>query len=79
MNFLDRLWQKLSGEPPLHPIDRQMAKRWVKERLKIMYPELRHDPRALEEAYQSLTLEARPGAGKGGQALFEVILPGRLD
>jgi len=79
VNFIDRLWQKLSGEPPLHPIDRQMAKRWVKERLKKMYPELRNDPRALEEAYQSLSLEAHPGSGKGGDAMYEVILPGRLD
>ena len=56
-----------------------MAKRWVKERLKVLYPELRADPRALEAAYRDLSLEALPGAGEGGEALFEVILPGRLD
>lgn len=66
-------------QPPLQPIERAMAKRWVKERLKRMYPELRSDPRALEEAYQSLSLEPRPGFGKGGTMMFEVILPNYLD
>ncbi len=79
MNILDFLRAKLQGEPPVHPLDRRMAKRWVKERLKVLYPELRADPRALEAAYRDLSLEALPGAGEGGEALFEVILPGRLD
>lgn len=65
--------------PPVNAVERAMAKRWVKERLKKMYPELRADPRALEAAYQSLSLEPRPGAGKGGGMMFEVVLPGRLD
>ena len=63
----------------MHPVERRLAKRWVKERLKKMYPELRADPRALEAAYQALRIEAHAGAGEGGEALFEVILPGRLD
>jgi hypothetical protein len=69
---------RLRGEPPIHPMDRMMAKRWVKERLKKMYPDLRADPRALEAAYQALSLDAHPGAGEGGENLFEVKLPGKL-
>lgn len=70
---------KFSAPPPIAPIERMMAKRWVKERLKTMYPELKNDPKALEEVYQSLSLEPRPGLGKGGEMMFEVVLPGRLD
>ncbi len=71
--------KQFAGVPPLHPAEGAMAKRWVKERLKHMFPELRSDPRALEEAYQALSLEPRPGIGKGGETMFEVVLPGRLD
>ncbi|MCX7868494.1 MAG: hypothetical protein N2322_00955 [Terrimicrobiaceae bacterium] len=78
MSLLDFLRSRLAGEPPVHPIERRLAKRWVKDRLKKMYPELRGDPRALEAAYQALTIEAHAGAGEGGEALFEVILPGRV-
>ena len=69
---------QLQGAKPVHPVEGAMAKRWVKERLKIMYPELRRDPRALERMYQSLSLEPRAGAAAGGTMLFEVVLPGRL-
>lgn len=70
---------KFATPPPVAPIERMMAKRWVKERLKTMYPELRNDPKALEKVYQSLSLEPRPGLGKGGEMMFEVVLPGRLE
>lgn len=79
MTIFEFIKARLQGAPPVSPVERIMAKRWVKERLKRMYPELRHDPRALEEAYRSLTLEPRPGAGKGGSMMFEIDLPGRLD
>ncbi len=79
MTIFDFLKQKLHGIPPVSAVERVMAKRWVKERLKRMYPELRHDPRALEETYRSLSLEPRPGAGKGGAMMFEIVLPGRLE
>ncbi len=65
--------------PPLRPVERILAKRWVKERLKHIYPELRGDPKALEELYQSLSLEPREGSGKGGGTLFEIVLPGKMD
>jgi len=79
MTIFEFLKNKLQGEPPVRPLERILARRWVKERLKKMYPELRANPRALEEAYQALSLEAHEGAGKGNTILFEVVLPGRLD
>ncbi len=77
--ILEFFRSKFAAEPPLPPMERAMAKRWVKDRLKKMYPELKSNPRALEEAYQALSLEPRPGSGKGGEMMFEVILPGKLD
>lgn len=75
--IFEYLRQRLGGEPPLNPLDRKMAKRWVKERLKKMYPELRLDPAALEKAYQELGLEPIEGSGKGGATLFEIHVPER--
>lgn len=75
-SLFDFLRDKLAGEPPISPIDRRLAKRWVKERLKKVYPELRGDPEALERAYQDLGMEAHEGSGKGGAPIFEVRLPG---
>ena len=49
----------LGHEPRLHPVDRQMAKHWIKQRLLAVYPEFRNDPDALEQAYQALSLEPR--------------------
>jgi hypothetical protein len=63
-------------EPPLHPVDRKMAKRWIKQRLVSVFPELRRNPAALERAYQSLNLEVRPSDdGQSNDAVFEVQLP----
>jgi hypothetical protein len=78
MTILEFLRRKLEGEPPLHPMDRRIAKRWVKERLKRLYPELRLDPKALEQAYQDLGIEPREGSGKGGATVFEITLPGEV-
>jgi hypothetical protein len=67
----------LGREPALHPIDHGMAKQWVKKRLLAVYPELRNDPKALEAAYRSLSLEPRLGTDEGEQATyFEMTLPG---
>lgn len=74
--FLSACW---STKPRLYPAERVIAKRWVKERLKKMYPELRSDPRALERAYRELSLEPHDGAGEGGEIEFEVVLPGKLN
>ena len=76
MTILEFLRSRLQGEPPLHPMDRRIAKRWVKERLKRLYPDLRLDPKALEQAYQDLGIEPHEGSGKGGATVFEINLPG---
>jgi len=79
MTIFEFLKTKLQGEPPVHPVEKMLAKRWVKERLKAVFPELRGNPRALEQAYRDLGLEARPGSGKGGSVLFEITLPGEIE
>jgi len=73
--FLEYLHQSLLGEEPVHPVENLMAKRWVKERLKRMFPHLRADPAALEKAYRELGLEAHEGAGKGAVTVYEITLP----
>ena len=53
-----------------------MAKRWIKQRLVVVYPELRNNPAALERAYRSLGLEPRPGQEEGdGDTVFEMNIP----
>lgn len=67
----------LGREPALHPIDQGLARQWVKKRLALIYPELKNDPEALEEAYRTLSLEPRLGTEEGEQAAyFEMTLPG---
>ena len=64
------------AEPPLHPIEQKPAKRWIKQRLVSVFPALRKDAAALERAYQSLSLEARPGRDEGdGETVFEMSAP----
>ena len=77
-NIIEFFKRQLGFEKPLHPIDRLAAKHYVKQRLAHIFPELRGDPEALEQAYQELDLEARPGLGKGGSTVFEAILPREL-
>lgn len=63
-------------EPKLHPVEHGMAKRWIKQRLVVVFPELRNNPRALERAYQSLGLAPRQGDEEGeSDTVFEVSLP----
>ena len=63
-------------EPKLHPIDHAMAKRWIKQRLIVVFPELRNNPRALESAYQSLGLTPRLGTEEGEpETVFEMSEP----
>jgi len=63
----------LKAAPPVHPIDRRLAKEWVKRRLAAIYPELKCDPKALEAAYQELDLEPRNGTKPGDpHTYFEV-------
>lgn len=46
--------------PVIHPVDRGLAKRYIKQRLLAVYPELRDNPRALESAYRALGQDAQP-------------------
>jgi hypothetical protein len=63
-------------EPALHPLDHGMAKKYIKERLGVVYPQLRNDPVALEKAYRALNLEPRAGIGKDeAPTVFEMTLP----
>ncbi len=76
--IVDFFRRKLGAEKPLHPIDRRAAKHYVKQRLAHIFPELRNNPEALERAYHELDLEPRYGSGKGGETVFEAILPREL-
>ena len=77
MNLLQFIKRAFSSEPELHPVDRGMAKRWIKQRLITVFPELRNNPRALERAYQTLSLEPRPNQEPGGpETVFEMTIPG---
>lgn len=73
--FLEFVRNSLRSEEPMHPLDQRIAKRWVKERLKRLFPQFRNDPDALERAYQELGLEAHEGAGKGAGTVYEITLP----
>ena len=66
-----------SREPALHPVDRGLARRWIKQRLVQVFPELRNNPVALERAYQSLSLQPRAGTEADDAAtVFEMSIPG---
>ncbi len=56
--FFKRVLLPPRPERPLHAIDRRMAKEWIKRRLAALFPELRGDPVALENAYRELGLES---------------------
>ncbi len=54
-----------------------MARRWIKQRLVTVFPELRNNPVALERAYRTLGLEARAGIGPDeAETVFEMSIPG---
>ena len=73
MQFFKRA---LNREPKLHPIDHGMAKHWIKKRLLVVFPELRNNPKALEQAYRDLSLEPRLGTEEGDAGTyFEMTLP----
>ena len=77
--IFEYLRSRMQGVRTLHPIEGNMAKRYVKERLKRTYPALRLDPVALERAYQELGLEPHPGCGEGGATVYEITLPENVD
>jgi hypothetical protein len=74
--FLQLIKRAFHREPRLHPIDHQLAKRWIKQRLVVVFPELRNNPKALEQAYRSLGLDPREGQEEGeAETVFEMNLP----
>ena len=56
--FFKRVLVPSAPERPLHAIDRRLAKEWIKKRLATLFPELRGNPVALENAYRELGLES---------------------
>jgi len=74
LQFIKRAFTR---ETELHPVERGMARRWIKQRLVTVFPELRNNPAALERAYRTLGLEARPGAGPDdAETVFHMSVPG---
>ena len=71
---IDFLKRKLNSEP-VHPMDNRLARQWIKRRLMIVFPELRYDPVALEQAYRGLSLEPHAGGLGDMQTYFEVVSP----
>lgn len=67
------------GESPVHPVDRRLAKEWIKKRLVAIFPELRWDPEGLERTYHDLNLEMlrEQASSTEPEPLYQVKLPGR--
>jgi hypothetical protein len=75
--LFDAIKRAFTREPKLHPVEAGMAKRFIKQRLVVVFPELRNNPKALEEAYQCLGMSPRPGSEEGeAETVFEMTLPG---
>ena len=71
MKITNMLKRVLGMGPVVHPVDGGLAKRWIKQRLVAVFPELRGNPQALEAAYRSLSLE--PTVGDHNEMVFEVM------
>jgi hypothetical protein len=68
--------RRFRKEASLHPIDQQLAKRWVKQRLATVFPHLRGNAAALEQAYRDLSLDPRPGTEEEeADTVFEMRAP----
>lgn len=74
MNLIATFKRALGMAPVVHPVQSSMAKRWVKQRLMAVYPELRGDPKALDEAYRALSLNPQPGGPGQPDIVFEMSL-----
>lgn len=74
--LFQRIRDAFRRETQLHPVEEQLARRWIKQRLLVVFPELRNNPRALEQAYQSLSLEPREGDEEGdAETVFVLNAP----
>ncbi|MGF1656169.1 MAG: hypothetical protein ACFCU3_04225 [Verrucomicrobiales bacterium] len=80
-NALNQIFRRLLGdEKPLHPQERGMVKRYIKERLRKLFPELRGNPEALERAYQELDIDISHEAEPGNEGrTYEMRLPQDID
>lgn len=66
----------MAGElPPVRRIERALAKRHVLGRLRVVYPHLRGNPAALEEAYNELDLELAEIETDTGVLIYEMRTP----
>lgn len=72
MNLLATFKRALGMAPVVHPVQSSMAKRWVKQRLLAVYPELRGDSKALDASYRALSLDPQPGAPGEPDIVFEL-------
>jgi hypothetical protein len=74
MKFLRLLTKVASGSrtEEVHPVDQGLAKRFIKQRLAEVFPELRGNPQALERAYRSLDMVATPGAIGEPEVVFRL-------
>jgi hypothetical protein len=76
--LFEAIKRAFTRQPKLHPVEAGLAKRWIKQRLLVVFPELRNNPHALEQAYRSLGLSPRPGTEEGEHdTVFEMSLPTR--
>lgn len=74
--LFQRIKASFRREPTLHPLDRQLARRWIKQRLVAVFPELRNNPRELERAYRNLGLDPQPGQEEGdAETVFVLSAP----
>jgi hypothetical protein len=74
--FFQRIRDAFRREPKLHPVDRQLARRWIKQRLIAVFPQLRNNPQELERAYRNLGMDAQPGHEEGdADTIFVLSAP----
>lgn len=72
MKISNTLQRVLGLGPVVRPVEVGLAKLWIKQRLASVFPELRGNPRALEAAYRSLSLEPRAGGPGENETVFEI-------
>lgn len=72
MNLSTFIQRALGRPPPIHPVDRGLAKHWTKKRLVAVFPELRGDARRLEAAYCALDLAPKPSDTNPSETVFEI-------
>ena len=79
--FFKKILLPSKPDRPLHALDQRMAKEWIKKRLAALFPELRGNPQALEDAYQELSLESTGTVRRadGEVKTFEMNLPDSVE